>query len=524
MGRKSKRLYASEKITEKIPAAVGYYKAGIYARLSVNKEEKNESIAVQVKIAEEFIKEWNRKHAEKIEIADCYRDLGKTGTSFERDGFKRLMQDVRSGDINCIIVKDLSRFGRNYLEAGSYIEKIFPFLGVRFIAVADGYDTGAEGGNTGQITTEIKNLINDMYAKDSSVKTRASFIQRREEGSYVGGPPPYGYTAVMEGKRRRLVPDKKTAEIVRYIFLKFTEAQSYKAVADDLNRQRINPPSIYRKGGEVTCPAGLPFKGWDKAYMAVLLKNEAYAGRPVYVREPLIEEAVFERVRTICQKIRGRQEGYRHWAAEYPIGENVFEKVLFCGVCGRKMTRHSHVREYADGSRKRVEEYFCQNSVSTKTEICPARNFIVKSRLEEILFSVLETELSAALRQRNEYELKGREIIDLRKRELERELHSVRQKLKEADRRRSEAYQAYCMGRLSRKEWEAGRRERERKRQELLLHEAEIQKKTESFLKAAGEHIRLKDSIDIWIDKICVYPGKRVEAVFAYRDVWGGRG
>ncbi len=131
------------------------------------------------------------------------------------------------------------------------------------------------------MTTEIKNLINDMYAKDISVKARASLVQRRQEGSYVGGQPPYGYIAVKEGKQRKLVPDEKTAGIVRHIFLKFMEEQSYKAVSDDLHRQRINPPSVYRKSGEVFCPVDIPYKGWDKAYMEVMLKNETYAGRLV---------------------------------------------------------------------------------------------------------------------------------------------------------------------------------------------------------------------------------------------------
>ena len=179
------------------------YKAGIYARLSVDVEEKKESIDVQIGIAEKFVEEFNRNNKEKIDIAGHYCDVGKTGSNFNRDSFNRLMQDIRLGDINCVIVKDLSRFGRNYLEAGNYIEKIFPFLGVRFIAVSDGYDTGEEGNDTRQMASEIKNLVNDMYAKDFSVKAKTGLRQRREAGSYVGGMPPYGYLAVWgrQGKK-----------------------------------------------------------------------------------------------------------------------------------------------------------------------------------------------------------------------------------------------------------------------------------------------------------------------------------
>ena len=216
MGRVSKRTTAPAVAAKEVKTR---YKAGIYARLSSDQDrKKNESVEVQVKIAEKHIEELNREGTERIEIIDRYTDLGKTGSNFERDEFQRLMQDIRLGDIDCVVAKDLSRFGRNYLEAGNYIEKIFPFLGVRFIAVADGLDTGHRGSNTKQMATEIKNLVNDMYAKDFSVKAKQHLKLRRQEGSYVGGPPPYGYKAGWDKKIRKLVPDENTAGIVKHIF------------------------------------------------------------------------------------------------------------------------------------------------------------------------------------------------------------------------------------------------------------------------------------------------------------------
>ena len=193
MGRISKRkagLPQMEKAKDKIR-----YQAGIYARLSSDQDAgKTESIEVQIEIVKKFVEEFNRlEKTEQIDIKGCYTDIGKTGSNFEREGFLCLRQDIRLGEINCVIVKDLSRFGRNYLEAGNYIEKIFPFLGVRFIAVSDGFDTGKAGNENRQMVSEIKNLINDMYAKDFSAKAKLHLKQRREEGSYVGGPPPYGY-------------------------------------------------------------------------------------------------------------------------------------------------------------------------------------------------------------------------------------------------------------------------------------------------------------------------------------------
>ena len=158
------------------------YSAGIYARLSVEGDErKNESIEAQIAIAEAFL-----ETREDIELFDCYVDLGKSGTNFDREGFARLMQDVRDRKVDCVVVKDLSRFGRNHIEMGNYLERIFPFLGVRFIAVADRFDSmGGAGGIS--MGVSLKNLFNEMYARDISLKVRSAKREMREQGNYVGG-------------------------------------------------------------------------------------------------------------------------------------------------------------------------------------------------------------------------------------------------------------------------------------------------------------------------------------------------
>lgn len=257
------------------------YKVGIYARLSSGQDEKKkESIEVQIEIARKFVEEFNRNQTgEVMEVIGCYTDVGKTGSNFERAGFLRLLQDIRLGKINTVIVKDLSRFGRNYLEAGNYLEKIFPFLGVRFIAVADDFDTGREGNENKQMASEIKNLVNDMYAKDFSQKAKLHLTQRREEGSYVGGPPPYGYRVKWNGKRRVLIPDGNTEGIVRFIYEKFIETESDTAVARELSIRRVNPPALYKKTKEIYhAPGAGEYKGWNKSAVERILKSETYAG------------------------------------------------------------------------------------------------------------------------------------------------------------------------------------------------------------------------------------------------------
>ena len=152
------------------------YSVGIYARLSVDAKcmaceqaRKNESIETQIEIAKAFVKSQS-----DMMIFDCYSDIGKTGTNFEREGFERMMRDVRTRKIDCIIVKDLSRFGRNHIETGNYIEKIFPFMGVRFIAVTDNFDSMNISGQNEALGVNLKNLVNEMYARDIALKVKSS--------------------------------------------------------------------------------------------------------------------------------------------------------------------------------------------------------------------------------------------------------------------------------------------------------------------------------------------------------------
>lgn len=541
------------------------YKAGIYARLSADIEKKvckqtskNESIEIQIEIAKKFIEEWNGTHSDKIEVVDCYVDLGKTGTNFNRDAFQRLMQDVRMGSINCVIVKDLSRFGRNYLEAGNYIEKIFPFLGVRFIAVSDGFDTGVDGNETKQMVSEIKNLVNDMYAKDFSQKAKISHEQRRKEGSYVGGHAPYGYKAVWEGRIRKLIPDENTAEIVRYIYEKFIETERYSEVLDDLNIRKINPPAVYHKTGEVYCPPDAVYKGWDKSGVERIIKSDTYLGKLVQgktsitardesnrihkpenewvVKEdahvPLITPETAVAAAKVRAKWKEREKSFSHPTQGCPIGENIFDKVLYCGVCGRKMTRHSYVQHYADGRKMRMGSYFCLNSEASKTDCCPSSNRISNIVLMEILYALLDKEFDVGLKKQRIYLEKAGEIIRQKKVELEQNIRSVVCKKARLTEEESSKYTEYRMGNLSQKEYvmykmkkEDQMRELEKQESSFREQEVSLERDGETYLKAIRASIKLKNEkvltkelIETLIDRIYVYPGKRVEVIFSYND------
>ena len=522
------------------------YKAGIYARLSADIDDrKNESIDVQIEIARKFIEEWNKKHPDKIEEAGCYTDLGKTGTNFNRDEFQLLMQDIRMRDIDCVIVKDLSRFCRNYLEAGNYIEKIFPFLGVRFISVSDGFDTGADGNGTKQMMFEIKNLINDMYAKDFSKKAKISHDQRRKEGSYVGGPAPYGYKAVWDGKIRRLVPDEDTAAIVRYIYEKFIETETYTAVADELNLQRINPPSVYQKTGNIYFQKGNGFKGWDKSAVERIIRSGTYSGKltqgkstltardestRIYkpeeewivkenVHEALILPEIAEEAARIRMKYKERVKQHQHPSRECPIEENIFDKVLYCGICGRKMTRHSYVKCYADGSKGRLEVYFCGNSKTTKNDYSHSSNRITRIVLKDILFKVFEKEIAAGLGNRKKYVSQAEEVIREQKLELNRKIQFVTQAKACLAEEESGKYMAYYTKKISGEDYAAYREGKEKRERELEQQEESLRKQKENLEQKGKNYLKAVRAWVKWKDEK-IFTKDLIEALVACRDIF----
>lgn len=277
-------------------------------------ERYPQSILNQIAIAQKYIRDYNDCHEDEICVFDFYIDIGKTGANFERKEFQRMMDDVRDKKINCIVVKDLSRFGRNYLEVGNYLEKIYPFLGVRFISVTDNLDLNSCHCLYDPVPMEIKNLINDMYVKDFSIRARASLNQRRKDGSYVGGVPPYGYCIEWGQKIRKLVPDTRVEGLIPYIFHTYLETKSYQIVANKLNEKRINPPAEYYRTGNVYCPKEEPYKEWNKSAVERILKNAAYTGRLIQGKS-----SIYAR----CEKNRIKKD-----ESEWIVIENAHEALV----------------------------------------------------------------------------------------------------------------------------------------------------------------------------------------------------
>lgn len=324
MARTKRKINPLVQAAESAAPATKIYKTAAYVRLSVEDSGKpgTDTIEGQKALLTSFI-----ESKTDMELVSLFCDNGRTGTDFDRPQFEKMMEEVRKGRINCIVVKDLSRFGRNYKETGNYLERIFPFLGVRFIAVNDNFDTlTAERTQDGYIVP-LKNLINEVYSKDISKKIDAALSVKQRNGEFIGAWAPYGYRKDPDDKHH-LVINEETAPTVRQIFKWRSEGVSVVQISRRLNDAGILSPSAYLYAtGEVKTEKykGVP---WHTQILKSILAHPVYIGhmvqgrkkqsfyegkRQTYVdeanwiivrntHEPIIDGETFEKVQQIAKQ------------------------------------------------------------------------------------------------------------------------------------------------------------------------------------------------------------------------------
>lgn len=304
-------------------------RAAAYLRLSIEDGDKAESNSIgnQRELIRDFAAERPGLH-----LVEEYADDGYTGTNFERPGFKRMMEDIKSGKINCIIVKDLSRLGRNYIEMGKYLEQIFPMMGIRFIAINDNYDNAnTESSDSDSIVVPFKNLLNDSYCRDISIKVRSQLDMKRRKGEFIGGYAIYGYCKD-ERNKNRLVVDEYAADIVRSIYRRKLEGMSAQAIAEQLNSENVLAPSEYKRLCGLNYHSG--FKAgthakWQAIQVLRILKNEIYTGTMVQGRRQKINYKI--------KKIRDVEES--GWIRVPNMHEAIIPQKLFDTVQEAKFER-----------------------------------------------------------------------------------------------------------------------------------------------------------------------------------------
>lgn len=374
------------------------WRAALYARLSRedrNKQESN-SIANQKKLLESFLDQ-----QENMELADFYVDDGFTGTNFERPGFLRMVADIKAGKVNCVIAKDLSRLGRNYIDVGDYLERKFPEQGVRFISVGD--DMDSEKGPYDMLLP-FKNILNEQYAKDISKKVRSSFKVKQQRGEFIGAFASYGYRKDPDDHNKLLI-DPPAAEVVRRIFTLYEQGMGKIRIAKRLNEEKIPCPSEYKRlqGEKYHNGQRLDKTSyWTYATVHRILNNQMYAGRMEQGRAPrrgmhgkakqlpreqwavvegtheaIIPPDQWERV----QSLLGRDTR----TLDFEQNISPLAGFLRCGDCGRAMskTNHSGGIYYCCGSYKQYGPTVC------------SRHGIAYRDLEKILLDDLNKVIAA---------------------------------------------------------------------------------------------------------------------------------
>lgn len=342
------------------------YKASIYIRLSKEDGDKIESNSISNQ--RELITSYLKSKPE-IQVYTERVDDGYSGVNFDRPAVKQLLSDIKDGTINCVIVKDLSRFGRNYIETGRYIEQVFPFLGVRFIAINDGFDSAAVQNQSDSMIVPFKNLMNDAYSRDISIKVRSQINVRYKRGDFIGAFPTYGYFR-SDSDKHKLEIDEFAAETIRNIFRWKIEGLSNQRIAESLNSKGVLSPLEYKNtlGWAFSTSFKLsPIAKWSATTVGRILKNEIYTGTMIQGKESSPNYKVKKKFRKPQSEwivVKDTHEAIiphedfelvnRLMSADTrtsPTSEElyVFSGILECGTCHKSMIRrpvHSNGKTY----------------------------------------------------------------------------------------------------------------------------------------------------------------------------------
>ncbi|MCM1296948.1 MAG: recombinase family protein [Muribaculaceae bacterium] len=413
MARKSRKKGAGAGAAA--PAAGGkVWRAAVYVRLSREDERKVESDTVENQRA--FLEDYVAGEP-SLELAGVYVDRHVSGTRFDRPEFSRMISDMRAGKVGCIVVKDLSRLGRNYLEAGDYIEKIFPFFGVRFIAVTDGYDSLTSSAAEDGLVVPLKNLINEAYAKDISRKICTSFEGQFGKGVYFATTAAYGYRKD-PGDPHGLLVDENVRDVVIRMFRERLEGKSLAQIARGLNADGIMAPSVYWQSVGVIQKRKFTNR-WEGKQVRRILTNVVYTGdveisktyrayyrgitKPVtrekgerfYVEghhEAIVDHGIFDRVQELLREAKaGYDAVQRDLGGERNRREDKLQGLLYCGHCGNKMNLYRKTVKLVDGYGH-YSTYVCRRA-STYGEADLRKN-IKADVMEEVVMELLRAHIA----------------------------------------------------------------------------------------------------------------------------------
>lgn len=429
------------------------YSAAIYARLSREDGSgvESNSITNQINYIQDFL-----KSKSDIQLVSIRKDDGYSGVDFERPDFEAMMEDIKNGVVNSVIVKDFSRFGRNHLEVAEYLEHLFPFLGVRFISINDNYDSINPATDADHIVIPFKNLVNESYLRDISIKVRTSLDSKRKKGEFVANFAPYGYMRDPEDKHR-LVIDTYAAKIVQRIFEMKISGLSHQKIADTLNAEGELVPIDYRNANglkQFTPLKKSAVTNWNYTTIDRILKNIAYIGTlvqgkistPNYkikknIVKPQEEWAILEDAHpAIVSKSDFEIVGnLLKMDTRTAAGDEellLFSGLLYCGDC-----KNSMVRKIVPVKGKKYVYYVC---ASSKYEKKCSPHSIQEEKLRETIFKLVMVQIRVVSDLQECLEaLKNAPLSERKQGDIEQQLQCREAKLEEVQQLRKGLYEDY---------------------------------------------------------------------------------
>ena len=467
---RTKKRYEPSVTEKKNKENLTIYQAGIYTRLSQERKEeyrdKSNSLAMQEELC---IKEAKEKG---ISIVKVYQDYEYTGTNFQRPAFNEMMTDIKERKINCILVKDLSRFGREYLEIGNYIEKVFPFLGVRFISVNDHFDTEHKSDDKKSFEITIKNIINDLYAKDISKKVSSTKQAKMKQGYFIGTFAPYGYKAVRKDKGKILIVDEKVRKVVEFIFDLAYKGASQVEIARELTKKYTTPWQYMKTEAVVRSKENK--KQWNACSISQILKNEVYIGNMVqgmnekkgerkekgrykpiqewvkveHTHEAIIEEEKFFEVQRIRNERVDIARNVNHlYSKQRKNVKNKYAGLLKCQACQRELK--VYYREYSKKSEgiynKKQYSFFCRGEDMLKLE--KIHTSIWESELDKIILSAINDLIEQWI-SKAEIKYKIQHFYQISLKEEENKLKNQKKKIDALMLDLQDLYESYVKGGL----------------------------------------------------------------------------
>ena len=546
MARKSKRMIAAEQAA---PLSGNIYNVAIYVRLSIeDKYYKNgtDSLATQEEMALEYLKD-----KADMKLYKVYSDNGETGSNFERQGFQDMMYDVYNGKVNCIIVKDLSRFGREYIEMGDYLEKIFPLIGVRFIAINDHYDNNV---TSFDISVPIKNIINTLYAKDLSKKSAAALRIKQQNGEFIGTYAAYGYMKSKEDKHK-IVIDEETAPVVKMIFEWKAQGLGYASIGRKLYDMGIMPPCRYRYDkGILKDKRYSDIVFWSQRTLKTILENEVYIGNMVQGRrksrffdgmneirvdkqnwsvvknthEPIISQELFDKVQKQLAQTRERYFENLGKYDKVSNKENIFKTKVACGDCGTPLTRYKNAGK--ENKKKIFYSYICPRHALYLNQC----NFLSISEkdLKEIVMSSIKMQMSYLSDMEMMFlNIAGSKEVKKKQADLTRAISDSLANISYIRTSRIRIASDLAKGLICDEEFNTIKNEFDKQLRAETEKLDGIRKKRDKFDKIISapkwiselkkyhdSKILTRDMVEAFIEKIIIYPDKRIEIMWTYSD------